>query len=171
MENLINKLDSYNILNNLLPGIILEFLFENILAIKIVQGNILENLFIYYFLGMIASRIGSTAIEPLCKKIKLIKYAKYGDYLKASKKDEKIDTLSEVNNMFRTVLAVCIITILAKIYIFLSLKLGLSDNYNKIIVLGALCILFAVAYRKQTNYVVNRVEKVNGYKNKQQEQR
>ena len=45
MEKILEKLDSYNILNNLLPGIVLNFLLERIIGVKIVEGNIIEDLF------------------------------------------------------------------------------------------------------------------------------
>ena len=72
MENILEKLDSYNILNNLLPGVILDYLLKKMLGFDLVEGSILENLFLYYFLGMIVSRIGSHVIEPICKKIKWV---------------------------------------------------------------------------------------------------
>ena len=108
MEKLIEKLDSYSILNNLLPGAVFAYLFEYIFEVDIVRDGIVENLFIYYFIGMIVSRIGSLAVEPLCKKIKWVKYADYSSYIKASRKDDKIDVLSEVNNSFRTIFSLCL---------------------------------------------------------------
>lgn len=161
MEKLIEKLDSYNILNNLLPGIVLEYLFENMLNVKLVDGSIVENLFVFYFLGMVVSRIGSVVVEPLCKKIKWVKYASYGEYLKASKKDVKIDLLSEINNTYRTILTVCLILLLAKGFLFIVSKIGISRYCMQFIVIIGLIMLFAVAYKKQTNYVANRVKKVN----------
>lgn len=49
MEKLIEKLDSYSILNNLLPGAVFAYLFEYIFEVDIVRDGIVENLFIYYF--------------------------------------------------------------------------------------------------------------------------
>ena len=72
MEKLAEKLDSYDILNNLLPGIVLDFLLEKILGINLVNGNMVENLFVFYFIGMIVSRIGSLVLEPICKRIKWV---------------------------------------------------------------------------------------------------
>ena len=83
MEKIIEKMDSYNIFNYLLPGAIFDYMFEILFHMKLVQGNIVENLFVYYFLGMILSRIGSIIIEPICKKIKWVKFADYGDFIKA----------------------------------------------------------------------------------------
>ncbi len=157
MEQLIEKLDSYKILNNLLPGFILAYLFEFSMGIVISQGKIIENLLIYYFLGMIVNRIGSVIVEPLCKKAKLVKYADYGDYIKASKKDEKIDVLSETNNMYRTILAALLIVMIAKIGIKILPEVVL--DYSSFAVIVILGVLFLVSYRKQTDYIAKRVRK------------
>lgn len=140
MEKILEKLDSYNILNNLLPGIVLNFLLERIIGVKIVEGNIIEDLFVFYFMGMVVSRFGSLVIEPICKKIKWVKYADYGEFVKASRKDEKVNVLSEVNNSYRTVFSVCIVVLIAKVYLILISKiraffdnnryLDTCDNYN-----------------------------------------
>lgn len=122
MEKILEKLDSYNILNNLLPGIVLNFLLERIIGVKIVEGNIIEDLFVFYFMGMVVSRFGSLVIEPICKKIKWVKYADYGEFVKASRKDEKVNVLSEVNNSYRTVFSVCIVVLIAKVYLILISK-------------------------------------------------
>lgn len=157
MEKFIEKLDSYKIINNLLPGFILAYLFEFSMGIVITQGNVIENLLIYYFMGMIVSRIGSVIVEPLCKKIKLVKYADYGDYVRASKKDKKIDVLSETNNMYRSILAALLSVLIAKIGIRILPKTVFDySNFVVIVILGA---LFLISYRKQTDYIAKRVRK------------
>lgn len=120
MEKLLEKLDSYKILNNLLPGFVLVYLFEFSLGIVIAQGELIEKLFVYYFVGLIVGRIGSTVVEPLCKKVKLVKYADYSDYIDASKKDKKIDVLSETNNMYRSILTAFLIVLIAKVFILIA---------------------------------------------------
>lgn len=161
MEKIIEKMDSYNIFNYLLPGAIFDYMFEILFHMKLVQGNIVENLFVYYFLGMILSRIGSIIIEPICKKIKWVKFEDYGDFIKASEKDDMVKLLSEVNNTYRTLLSGGIVLIVFKIYFFIMEKLSISNDINKIIAIVFIVVLFALSYRKQTKYVANRVKKVN----------
>lgn len=161
MEKIIEKLDSYSILNNLLPGAAFAYLFEYIFEMDIVREGIVENLFIYYFIGMIVSRIGSLVVEPLCKKIKWVNYADYSNYIKASKKDDKIDVLSEVNNSFRTLFSMCLILITTNVYMLIVSWLEIPQTYNKFIILVVITLIFAVAYRKQTKYVADRVNKAN----------
>ena len=161
MEKIIEKMDSYNIFNYLLPGAIFDYMFEILFHMKLVQGNIVENLFVYYFLGMILSRIGSIIIGPICKKIKWVKFADYVDFIKASEKDDMVKLLSEVNNTYRTLLSGGIVLIVFKIYFFIVEKLSISNDINKIIAIVFIVVLFALSYRKQTKYFANRVKKVN----------
>ncbi len=62
------------------------------------SDNIVEEILVYYFIGLVVSRIGSLAIDPLLKKFKVIQFAAYPSFVKAVKADQKIDTLSEMNN-------------------------------------------------------------------------
>lgn len=160
MESLVEKLNSYNILNNLLPGVVLGFLFESCLSVTIIQGNVIEDLFIYYFIGMIISRFGSVIVEPLYKKIRLVQFAEYDDYINASKKDKKIEILSETNNTYRSILSACIVTILAKIYFAISTKVNVLSNYKEVLILLMCCVIFSIAYRKQTRYIFQRIKKI-----------
>ena len=59
VKNMIEKISSYDILNNLLPGIIFCSIVERTTRIQIFAGEIWEKIFLYYFAGMIISRIGS----------------------------------------------------------------------------------------------------------------
>jgi hypothetical protein len=98
LKDLLSKLSSYNLFNYLLPGIIFVVLAKELTRFFFVQDDIILGAFLYYFIGMVISRFGSLIIEPLLKKISLLKFADYGDFVTASKKDEKIELLSEVNN-------------------------------------------------------------------------
>lgn len=70
MEKIIEKMDSYNILNYLLPGAIFDYMFEILFHMKLVQYS--WKFIRILFLGMI------------CKKIKWVKFEDYGDFIKAS---------------------------------------------------------------------------------------
>ena len=95
MDKLLERISSYDILNNLFPGSVLYFLLSE--NIQLQQNSILTEFFIIYFLGLLASRIGSLLIEPLCKKLNIIQMASYEDFIKAESRDKKIEILSSVN--------------------------------------------------------------------------
>lgn len=102
MESLLEKISSYNILNNLIPGAVFVFLGKLLDIISLPLDGIVESIFIYYFCGMIISRIGSLVIEGIFERLKWIKYASKAEYVAAVKKDARIESLLETSNMYRT---------------------------------------------------------------------
>jgi hypothetical protein len=160
-EKMLERISSYNLFNNLLPGAVYCFLLNKLLSINFCSGNIVEDLFIYYFAGMVISRIGSIIVEPICKKINFVKFAEYGEFLKASKKDDKIDILSETNNTYRTMLSLTLVLLVTKLYIFISSKCEPLEAWTPFVIIIVLFLLFAFSYRKQTSYVRKRVIKIN----------
>ena len=69
-NKLIEKISSYNIFNNLLPGIIFCYIVEKTTRLIFQTGEVWEKFFIYYFAGMIINRIGSILVEPMLKSLK-----------------------------------------------------------------------------------------------------
>ena len=157
MKDIIEKLSSYNVFNYLLPGTLFVGLGEKITDFPLIQKNLIVAVFLYYFIGLIISRIGSLIVEPVLKRIKLIQFADYEDYVEASKSDSKIELLSEQNNMYRGLCSLPLMLICLKIYEKNMLALPWSVNTSHFIFLAGLLVLFLFAYRKQTQYVVLRI--------------
>jgi hypothetical protein len=150
-------LSSYNLFNYLFPGVIFSILVEKFTSFSLLQEDLIIGAFLYYFIGLVISRIGSLIIEPLIKKIKFVKYADYSDYLNASKKDEKITVLSEQNNMFRTIIAMLILLLLVKLYDYYKEFNLFLDTWSSIILIILLLILFTFSYKKQVGYIKKRI--------------
>ncbi len=159
MEKFLEKLSSYNILNNLFPGAVYCFLMRVMCSVNFTSDNIISDILIFYFVGMIISRVGSVVIEPIYKKIKIVSFAEYPKYIEAEKKDAKIVVLSETNNTYRTMVALCIVVLLSMLAIFIFNLLDWNKRAIVYITIGLLAILFSLSYRKQTKYVKSRVEK------------
>lgn len=158
MKELLDKLSSYNIFNYLFPGVLFAIFVSNTTQFKLnVADNVLV-LFVYYLYGLIISRFGSLVVEPIFKKLKFIKFSNYSDYIKASEKDPLLITLSEQNNMFRTLIAGIILLLITIGIDHLYLKYTNLKDYNNIVLLIILAFLFSWAYRKQTTYVMKRVK-------------
>jgi hypothetical protein len=155
MKELLDKISSYNIFNYLFPGIVFALAADYLTSTSLVQENILEGLFLYYFLGLVISRIGSLVIEPILKKIRFINFADYSSFVQASKKDEKIELLSEVNNTYRTLISTFFLLLLLVIYDNFINITGDTSNYLLIIFL---LIVFLFSYRKQTTFIVKRIK-------------
>ena len=158
MKDILQKLSTYNIFNYLLPGIIFVILLRYFTSCNLVIEEVLIGAFLYYFIGMIISRIGSLIVEPLLKKIKLVKFSNYKKFVTASKNDDKIELFSEINNMYRTFLSMLIILLSIVIYESTPKFFELSNTTKSIIGLLSLIFLFLLSYRKQTEYINKRID-------------
>ncbi len=158
MKDILSKISSYNLFNYLLPGIIFAVLAERITVYKIIQSDIIVGLFLYYFLGLVISRIGSLIIEPAMKKVSFVKFASYKDYVSVSAKDPTLETLSEVNNMYRTLCALFLMLLATKAFESITMCVNMSGKISAYILFVVLLVLFALSYRKQTKYITKRIE-------------
>lgn len=158
MKELIEKLTSYNIFNYLLPGALFAVFVERVTPYKVVQSDVVIGLFLYYFIGMVISRFGSLLFEPLTKLTKFVTFAEYKDFVTVSTKDDKLNTLSEANNAYRTMCSLFASLIGVKLYHLAATKMGIPQTATIYIVVVGLFFLFAFSYRKQTNYIVKRIE-------------
>lgn len=158
MKEIFEKLTSYNLFNYLLPGVIFSIVASEITDYNFIQENILIGLFLYYFIGMTISRIGSLLIEPLMKTIGILKFSDYKDFVNASKKDSKIDIISEANNTYRTFISLFLNLIILKCYNLLEINFYWFENIQTYLILIILLIIYILSYRKQTNYLVKRIK-------------
>jgi hypothetical protein len=126
MNTLLEKLSSYNLLNNLLPGVVFCYVTTEITGYKLVQKNVLIGLFLYYTIGLIIGRIGSLFIEPILKHFSPV--SKYDDFVNASKIDKKIELLSETNNIYRTITSLIVALFITKGYNSLEIR---CDVFSK----------------------------------------
>ena len=158
MKSILEKLSSYNIFNYLLPGFLFVIVGEKLTSFSLFYERWFIGVFLYYFYGLIISRIGSLVVEPFLKWIKFVKYVDYQTYVEASKSDPKIEILSEQNNMFRTLCSIVLILICLKAYDKMKEVLSWGTDINEFIFLVVLLALFLFSYRKSTQYVVRRAK-------------
>ena len=170
MKELLDKLSSYNVFNYLLPGILFAYLVDSISSYILLQTDIVIGLFLYYFLGLIISRIGSLLVEPFLKMIRFVKFAPYADFVAACKSDPKIELLSEANNMYRTFCAMLLLLGVIKSYDCLSQNYPILTTLAPYVSIAALLVLFLFSYKKQTEYIQHRVT-ANSQKSKPSDKR
>jgi len=156
LKDLIGKLSSYNLFTNLLPGILFVTLLKELTNINLIFEPVFLGLFLYYFIGIVINRMGSLVIEPVLRKIKFLTFIEYSKFVKASKVDEKIEILSENNNMCRSLVSLCITLLSAIGYEWLMSKCAFINTHSNVILIVLLLIIFLFSYRKQTKYVVKR---------------
>lgn len=157
MKELLEKIATYNLFNYFLPGIVFVILANWITNYSFPLDNLVIGAFMCYFIGLVISRVGSLLIEPFLKKISFLRFAGYSDFISASKKDSKIEVLSEANNMYRTLTSMLLILSLLKLYEILSNKIPLIRSCSPYILIVLLILLFLFSYRKQTVYINKRI--------------
>jgi hypothetical protein len=159
MKDLLDKLSSYNIFNYLFPGVLFAVLADKLISYKLLIDNVVIGVFVYYFLGLVVSRVGSLILEPLLKQIRILHFTPYEDYVRASKLDGKIELLSEINNMYRTLSSVFICLLFLYFYGFLEKKYTVISDYSLVLAIILLMILFVFSYRKESDYIKVRVKR------------
>ena len=158
MKEIIQKLSTYNIFNYLLPGIIFVAFLKLFTVHNLVFGDIIIDLFVCYFIGLVISRIGSLVIEYLLKKIRIIKFSDYKKYIQASKDDEKIELFSEINNMYRTFISLFLCLLLVIGYDSIRDIFVINKTLESVILFVVLILLFTLSYKKQTDYISKRID-------------
>jgi hypothetical protein len=158
MNELLNKISSYNVFNYLLPGIVFSLLAGEIIHYPIAQKDILTAAFSYYFIGLVVSRFGSLIVEPLLKFFSFVKFADYSDFVAASQKDAKLEVLSEVNNTYRTLASLFSLLLLLKLYVKLEGTFPYLKEQDTTILAVVLLVMFLFSYRKQTSYITKRIK-------------
>ena len=107
---------------------------------------------------MLNKRFSSLVIELTIKKTKIVKFSDYKEFIAAEKKDSKITVLSMENNVFRSYISVCTISLIASLFKLIADNVNWIDEWKMHFLLVALLLLFTLSYRKQTSYVRERVE-------------
>ena len=153
-----DKLSQYNFLTNILPGTVLCIILKNLVGYDLIPSDYYQAGIVFYFVGMVNSRVGSLIIEPILKKICWIKFAPYPEFFKAEKNDPKLTVLSQENNVYRSYISVMFIATMAYIYRNISFDWCQIMKDEPLVLIVSLLVLFLFAYRKQTSFVRKRVE-------------
>lgn len=161
MEKIIDKLSSYHIFNYIIPGGLFLILCNNYLNIKIEQDKFIYFFFMSYFIGIIISRVSSLVTEKIIYFVFKIKKESHEDYIKASKKDEKIEMLMQDMNMYRSICTMLIILLIIKVVKIFGLYQLIRKDFLIVLLFILLIIIFVYAYIKQTKYVISRVKTAN----------
>lgn len=162
MEHFFNKLENYNILNYILPAIVFDVGCRYYINIELIPtDNIFISIFIYYFLGLVISRIGSLIIKPLLWKLKILNKkdsSECADFYKAEEQDSKIKILFADYNMYRNFIATFFLLLVSKFTYEVKSWLNINSTIICTILFILLIILFVISYKKQLGYIHSRIE-------------
>ena len=158
MSDLLGKISSYNLFNYLLSGILFVILADVLTSYSFVQKDLVIGAFLYYFIGLVISRLGSLFVEPVLKWIKFLRFADYADFVRVSKIDSRLEILSEQNNTYRTLIAVFGSVIFLKAFDLLKGDFACIEKLQSEMLFVFILLLLLFGYRKQTSYITKRIE-------------
>ncbi len=161
MKELLDKLSSYNIFNYLLPGVLFAIFVDALTSLKVLQKDIIVGVFVYYFFGLVVSRVGSLFVEPLLRKSGVVTFTPYEDFIRAAKADPKIELLSECNNTFRTICSLMVCVGAVVLYDRAGASWPWLESAMAPVLIVGLFVLFLLSYRKQTAYITKRINEAN----------
>jgi hypothetical protein len=157
VKEVLDKLSSYNLFNYLLPGVLFAVLSEHLTRFSFKQPDIIISAFVYYFIGLVISRVGSLIVEPLLKTLRFVQFADYKDFVTASDADQTLEVLSEQNNSYRTLCSTFLLLLALKLYDRWTLNFPAIAQHQTTALIAALAFMFVFAHRKQSNYINRRV--------------
>lgn len=159
MEKIIEKVSSYNLFTNIIPGYIM--LMFNMYWFNFPVLNIGEQIILAYFIGLTLNRLGSILIGNILLKITKEKGEPYDKYILAADNDKKINLLLQERNTYRTFCALfvtCIIEVLLSITVEMF---NISNNILFLLIFIAMTIIYAISYCKYNKYIADRVRIYN----------
>ena len=154
---ILNKISQYNLFNYLLPGVIFCVLIKEYWDLDLAGSNLLVAAFIYYFLGMCVSRIGSLIVEPTLKRVGYVEFSDYSDFLNAETQDPKIQELLTTANFYRSILGCLFSFLLLSVGLWLVATQHISADTLFMITMALIICLVLAGYRKQVSYIRRRV--------------
>lgn len=157
MNDLIAKISSYDIFINVIPGAVFVHFIKQTGIYEVDVESVVGDLVLYYFIGLVISRIGSVIVEPLLLWTGFVKYGDYSDFIAASAKDSKILVLLEAGNLYRTIIALVMVCAAASNWDVAAALLQLSSRTWILLGYAALMLLFLVSFRKQSSFISKRV--------------
>ena len=160
MKSIINQISRYHIINYLIPGLFVMIASKCMTNIAVCIDKMWVICIIGYVTGMVLNRLGSLVIEGVLMRFKLIKHAPIECYVRAEKKDKKIQELLTDANMYRTMSVASIALVIECIYLSIIGLLIPMNATMLIIVLVLMGMLFFASYIKQTRHIVGRVNAI-----------
>lgn len=153
MEKIIEKIEEYKLVSEVIPGYIFLWLLQYWCEINIAFENVFQEFIVAFVVGIIISRIGSLVLSKALRKFKAYKMADYKDYIKASDKDNKIKVILLNANMYRNLCTSCVLVIIVKIIYLMKLGINVYTWIGMIMI----SILFLIAFLKEENTITKRV--------------
>lgn len=155
MEKIIEKLDSYNLFTNIIPGYLM--LLFNIYYFKLWSFSVVEQVIVAYFIGQTLNRLGSILVGKILLKFTKEEGLSYEKYISACDTDKKINLLLQERNAYRTFCTLFIVCIVELVFSKIFDNISLSNDVIIFISLIICLTIYSISYCKYNKYIANRV--------------
>lgn len=159
IDKLAEWVSSYEILNNLVPGVAYVALTDKLGLLSLWTHSVWTDLVICYLVGLAIGRIGSLVVEPHLKRLLEVHYAPYDDFIFAERQDSKVTNLSSINNMYRSLVSMSLCLLVT--VVVRPLLPSLDQGVVRVGACLVAAVLFAFSYRKQARMVADRVSAIS----------
>lgn len=156
-ENLA-KISVYEWFNHFFPGVLFGSYLVWSQNLRLDPVNITDGVMLFcsvYFVGLTISRLGSLIVQPIAKRIKLIKWST--EYYEAEKNDPKLKALLKDFNLFRNIIATDLLCILVTACQNMTDQLKGLAAFFTIAIEIIILVIFLASYRRQSKYIINRI--------------
>jgi hypothetical protein len=151
------KLSSYNLVTNLVPGAVLAVALRYAGLPLVDPEKVGTFLVLAYALGAVSSRLGSLILDPALHRSKILPSRDYKAFVEVSATDPKMDVLVETANGYRTFTSAGVL-FFGMVGAFKAANgLGLSQTEMLMAAAAAITLVFGLSYKKQDSYVSARV--------------
>jgi hypothetical protein len=153
---LIGNFSPYDFITNFVPGAVFAAIVSLGSRTEITSDDLLLAASLYFFYGVISSRLGSLVVQPTLEKVGFLKSGDYKKFLLAERSDKKLQPLLEARNFYRTLLTSLVLSLP-----FLVLDPQRTPKVEHglliaLVVFSSVVMLFSL--RKQTLFLSMRVE-------------
>ena len=136
MENLLKRITKYDIFVCYIPGCFFIFISKKIFGLDLLMNNIIIDLGLIYFYGILSKYIGRIFREVL-KYLKFLDYIEYGEYINESYDDTSINIIRNISSLETFIGVTILIIIEHKLF-------RCESNYCKDILLFVYVFIFVI---------------------------
>ena len=156
-SNVFEKLSSYNLVTNLVPGAVLAVGLRYAGLPVVDPEKVGTFVVLAYALGALSSRLGSLILDPALHRSGLLPARDYKAFVEASATDPKMDVLVETANGYRTFTSAGVLFFVLIGAFKVATGLGVAQSEMLVAAAAATTVVFGLSYKKQDSYVSARV--------------
>lgn len=153
---MVGNFSAYDFITTFVPGAVFAAIVSVGSRSEITSDDIVLGAALYFFYGVVASRIGSLIVQPILEITRFLKAGDYDKFIIAEKADSKIQALLEARNFYRSLLTALLLTI--PLIIVDPVRSGKVHTGTLLVLITLSSVVMLFSLRKQSSYIESRVK-------------